>query len=96
VTDDFLRAMKALGFSPPVFSADDAVAFRIHGVTPAFVREIRSLGYTDASADDLAALRIHGVSSEEIRKANSLSGGRLPLEDFVDRHTCGKETEDED
>jgi bla regulator protein blaR1 len=95
VTDDFLREMKAEGFSPPAFTADDAVAFRIHGVTPGFVREIRALGYANALADDLAALRIHGISAEQIRRENSRAGRRIPLEDLVDRHSCGKESDDE-
>jgi bla regulator protein blaR1 len=96
VTADFLRVMKTLGFAPPAFTPDDAVAFRIHGVTAEFVREIRSLGYANASADDVAELRIHGISADEIRRANTRAGRRLPLETFVERHTCGKDEDDED
>jgi hypothetical protein len=89
--------MKSLGFAPPSFSADDAVSFRIHGVTSGFVREIRALGYKDASADDLQELRVHGISAAEIRKENSRVGRRIPLEDLVDRHNRGKDegTDDE-
>ena len=95
VTGEFLREMKSLGYTAPAFTPDDAVAFRIHGVTPQFVREIRSLGYANASPDEVTALRIHGITAGEIRKQNARAGRRIPLEDLVDRHTCGKESDDE-
>jgi beta-lactamase regulating signal transducer with metallopeptidase domain len=95
VTGEFLREMKSAGFTAPAFTPDDAVAFRIHGVTPQFVREIRSLGYANATPDEVTALRIHGITAAEIRKENARAGRRIPLEDVVDRHTCGRESDDE-
>jgi hypothetical protein len=95
VTGEFVREMKSAGFTAPAFTPDDAVAFRIHGVTPQFVREIRSLGYANATPDEVTALRIHGITAAEIRKENARAGRRIPLEDVVDRHPCGRESDDE-
>jgi len=42
-------------------TADQLIELRDHGVTPAFVREMRELGFTDLSPDDLVEWRDHGV-----------------------------------
>ena len=36
------------------------VQFRIHGVTPEFVRDAKAAGFNSLSADDLVDLSIHG------------------------------------
>ncbi len=49
------------------------MSFRIHGVTPAFIQEMRSSGYPSVTPEDLIKLRIHGVDSSFVR---SMSGGK--------------------
>src|SRR5437763_322613 len=45
------------------------VELRDHGVTPAFVREMRELGFTDdLSPNDLVELRNHGITAAFIRE----------------------------
>lgn len=61
---------------------DDRESFRIHGVTPEFIRAVRALGYENADADDLVALRIHGVTVEDIAAMNRIFG-KQPLEEQV-------------
>jgi hypothetical protein len=34
---------------------------KIHGVTPAFIRELRQAGFDDVPVDKLVDMRIHGV-----------------------------------
>jgi beta-lactamase regulating signal transducer with metallopeptidase domain len=63
-------------------TADELSAFRVHGVTPEFVRSIAALGYERADSDDLVALKIHGVTPEDISEMNAVFGKR-PLEEHV-------------
>ncbi len=63
-------------------SSDDLQAFRIHGVTPEFIRAVKALGYESADPDDLVSLRIHGVRVEDIAEMNRVFG-KQPLEDHV-------------
>ena len=62
--------------------ADEIESFRIHGVTPEFIRAVRSLGYESADPEDLVSLRIHGVTAEDIAEMNRIFGKR-PLEEHV-------------
>jgi hypothetical protein len=34
---------------------------RIHGVTPDYIRKLRSQGMTNLSIDQLVSMRIHGI-----------------------------------
>jgi hypothetical protein len=43
----------------------------IHGVTPAFIKEMAELGYKNLSIDQLVQLRIHGVDADYVRKMNA-------------------------
>ena len=60
-------------------SPEQLIAFRIHGVTPEYVEEIASLGYTRISPDTLLALRIHGVTREFLSGLQDRFG-KVPLE----------------
>ena len=46
----------------PVLTPAQLIAFRIHGVTPEFVEEIRAFGFPRVTADELIQMRIHGVT----------------------------------
>jgi bla regulator protein blaR1 len=48
-------------------TADQLIEMRQHGVNPAFVQEIRSLGFRDISVDQLIELRDHGVTPDFIQ-----------------------------
>jgi hypothetical protein len=37
------------------------VTMRIHGVTPAFIRNLQSRGMRNLSIDQLVSMRIHGI-----------------------------------
>ncbi len=63
-------------------STDDLQAFRIHGVTPEFIRSVESLGYESPDPEDLVSLRIHGVTVEDIAEMNRVFG-KQPLEEHV-------------
>jgi beta-lactamase regulating signal transducer with metallopeptidase domain len=48
--------------APPRLTPERLIAFRIHGVTPEFVEEVKAMGFRDVTADQLVAMRIHGVT----------------------------------
>ena len=41
-------------------SEERLVQFRIHGVTPDFIRDVRAAGFKDMTAEDLVDFSIHG------------------------------------
>jgi hypothetical protein len=41
---------------------EQAIALRIHGVTPGYVRKLRKAGYSKAGPDDFVRLRIGGFT----------------------------------
>ena len=72
---------KAKGAKRPI-PLDQIIAFKVHGVTPEFVAEIASLGYTRVDPDALVSLRVHGIDAEYIRKTNA-QWGRRDLDQIV-------------
>ncbi len=69
--------------APAALPSERLEEFRMHGVTPEFVRGIQEQGYQSASADTLVSLRIHGVDAAYIREINELFGRRLSLDECV-------------
>jgi hypothetical protein len=39
---------------------EELVRFRIHGVTPSFIRDVQAAGFKNMSPDDLVDFSIHG------------------------------------
>jgi len=46
----------------PRLSPERLIEFRIHGVTPEWVEEVKAMGFSRVTADQLVAMRIHGVT----------------------------------
>ena len=49
----------------------------LHGVSAAYIEEMRTLGYRDLTADQLVQMRIHGVSPEYVRSLQA--AGMAPI-----------------
>ena len=65
------------------------VNLRIHGASPEFVKDLRSLGYARLTTDELVNMRIHGVSSEFIRSLRDLGYEKVPVDDLVNMRIHG-------
>jgi hypothetical protein len=64
--------LQALGYNK--LSLDQLTQLVIHGVTPAFVKEMAELGYKNLACDQLVQLRIHGVDADYVRELNEALG----------------------
>lgn len=80
VSLDFIRQMHDLGYDAGV---RDLVRFRIHGVNPDMVRELRNLGLDHVSAEDLVRMRIHGATPDFIRAMADSGCRNLSVEALV-------------
>ena len=80
VSLDFIRQMHSLGYDVGVH---DLVRFRIHGVSPEMVRELRTLGLDHVSAEELVRMRIHGATPEFIREMANSGYRNLTVESLV-------------
>lgn len=67
--ESYLEGMQAAGFRN--LTADELIAMKIQGVTPAYVREIRSLGL-QPSAEDFIGMRVQGITPEFIREMRAI------------------------
>ena len=63
-------------------TVDQLIAFKVHGVTPEFIREVETLGFGRPSPDDLISLRVHGITREYIDSVQR-SWGKLQLDEIV-------------
>jgi len=73
---------EASGTGARALTAEELDDFRVHGVTPEYVRSIAALGYERAAPEDIVSLRIHGVTASDIAEMNRLFG-KQPLEDHA-------------
>jgi len=68
--ESYLDAMEAAGFKN--LTADELIAMKIQGVTPAYVKEIHDLGLKP-SADELIGMRVQGITPEYIREMRGIA-----------------------
>lgn len=80
VDSTWVDELRALGLDGDL---DQFIAFRIHGVTPEFVRDARSWGLGELGADELISFRIHGVTRDFVQEARALGGQSLDADDVV-------------
>ena len=63
--------------------SDQLIAFRIHGVTPDFIGELRKLGFEHPQSEQLLNLRIHGVTPEYIKELQLRGVKNLTVDKLV-------------
>jgi len=68
--ESYLEGMEAVGFKN--LTADELIAMKVQGVTPAFVKEIHDLGMTP-TVDELVGMRVQGITPEYIREMQRIA-----------------------
>src|SRR5215472_11906898 len=68
--ESYLEGMEAAGFKN--LTAEELIAMKIQGVTPAYVKEIHGLGLKP-TVDELLGMRVQGITPEYIREMQSLA-----------------------
>jgi beta-lactamase regulating signal transducer with metallopeptidase domain len=68
--ESYLDAMETAGFKN--LTADELIAMKIQGVTPAYVKEIHDLGMKP-TADEFVGMRVQGITPEYIREMRSIA-----------------------
>jgi hypothetical protein len=58
-------------------SVDQMISMKIHGVTPEYINEVKSLGWT-VTPDQLVSFRIHGVNAETVKELRALGYSLTP------------------
>ena len=71
------------GFDGRHMTLDDLVRFKVHDVSPAFVKTMAAGGYRDLSGDDLVRLKVHQVDPEFVRQLGQLGYDRPSADDLV-------------
>ena len=78
VSTSFIKSMQAEGYRETL---EKYMEMRIFDITPEYIREMRSLGFSGISADDLVATRIHDVTPQFVREMRA-AGWNLSLDDL--------------
>src|SRR5690242_15269326 len=77
--ESYLESMEAAGFKN--LSADELIAMKIQGVTPAYVKEIHDLGMKP-TADEFVGMRVQGITPDYIREMRGISQN-LSVDDLI-------------
>jgi len=80
VTTKFIRDLRAEGL--PLTEVDKVIAFRVHDVTVASVREYKKLG-VQADEDQLIAMHVHGATPAWIAKMRAQGYADLDVNQLV-------------
>jgi hypothetical protein len=85
------KAYADLGYTH--LTQDELTAFKIHGVTPAYIRDMRDLGFKDLSPQKLQEFRIFGVGRAQIEDLKSVGYSDLTAQDLVNFKIHGVNSE---
>jgi beta-lactamase regulating signal transducer with metallopeptidase domain len=89
VTPRYAAEMRAASPRLARIGTDDLVAFRIHGVSPAYVRDLEASGLRGLSPEQLTAAAIHGVNGRFLRSMAAVGYPRLSYKEAVNMRIHG-------
>jgi beta-lactamase regulating signal transducer with metallopeptidase domain len=68
--ESYLEGMEAAGFKN--LTADELIAMKVQGITPAYIKEIHDLGMKP-TVDELVGMRVQGITPDYIREMRSIA-----------------------
>lgn len=77
----FIGALADAGYKD--LTVDQLIAFKIHGVTPAYILDLGAAGLRNLTPDQLIALRIHGVTPEFVQALKAAGLTNLTADEVV-------------
>ncbi len=89
VTPRFAAEMRAASRSLARIGTDDLVAFKIHGLSPAYVRDLEASGLRGLSPEQLTTASIHGVNGRYLRSMAAVGFPRLSYKEAVNMRIHG-------
>ncbi len=76
----FIDGLAAEGYKN--LTVDELIAFKIHGVTPEYIRRIQAAGF-HPTPDELVAMRIHGVDADQMAAFKAAGLDKLTIDELV-------------
>ncbi len=77
--ESYLDAMEAAGFKN--LSVDELISMKIQGVTPAYVKDMRDLGF-QPTPDELIGMRVQGITPEYVREMRAFDS-KLNIDELI-------------
>jgi hypothetical protein len=68
--ESYLEGMEAAGFKN--LTADELIAMKVQGITPAYIKEIHELGMKP-TVDELVGMRVQGITPDYIREMRTIA-----------------------
>ncbi|MEO6256057.1 MAG: M56 family metallopeptidase [Sphingomicrobium sp.] len=89
ITPQFAAAIRAASPRLARVGTADLVAFKIHGVSPAYVRDLEANGLRGLSPGEITAAAIQGVNGQFLRSMTAVGFPRLSLQDAISMRIQG-------
>lgn len=77
----FIADLAEAGYSN--LTVDQLIAFKIHGVTPEYIRGLREVGIANLKPDQLVAFRIHQVDPKQVTEFKAAGITKLAADEIV-------------
>ena len=89
VTPQYAAAIRSASPRLARVGYDDLVAFKVHGVSPAYVRDLEASGLRGLSPDQLTTAAVHGVDGRFVRSMAAVGYPNLSFKHVVDMRIHG-------